>query len=210
MRGLIGETWRLVRSHGRQLLMVALVFLVPANLALAYAWDDSETFGLAAQMAFGLIGYAWIYGALLAAIARPSRSALEPYGRTVDRVPALVVANFVALIAVLVGLFLLVVPGLLIAARWIVATPLIVIDRRGPLAALEGSNGLVRGRTWTVVGAFVIVVLGTAALALPGWLIGWLAEPAWAVGLGFALGDAVFTLPLIALTFAVYRQAQAL
>jgi hypothetical protein len=192
------------------MLIVALILLVPANLALAYARDDSETFGLVAEAAFGLIGYAWIYGALLATIARPSRSAVEPYSRTVDRLPALILANFVALIVVLVGFLLFIVPGLLIAARWIAATPLIVVDRRGALAALEGSNGLVRGRTWTVVGALVIVVLATVVFALPGWLIGWFAEAPWAVGLGLALGDVIFTLPLIALTFAVYRQAQAL
>jgi hypothetical protein len=210
VRGLIGETWRLLRSHGRRLLVVALVFLVPANLAVAYAREDSETLGLTADLVFALVGYAWIYGALVATIARPSRSAVEPYGRTVDRLPALVIANFVALLAILVGLLLLIVPGLLISARWIAANPLIVIDRRGPFAALEGSNRLIRGRTWTVVGAFVIVALTAAALALPGWIIGWIADPAWAVGLAIALGDVVFTLPVIALMFAAYRQAQAL
>ena len=90
MRGLIGETWRLLRTHGPAMLLVALVFLVPAELAVAYAKEDSDDLGVAAYVALALIGYAWVYGALIATISRRDRSPLEPYGRTVDRVPALV------------------------------------------------------------------------------------------------------------------------
>ena len=97
MRGLIGETWRLLRAHGpSDGCSSALVFLVPAELAVAYATEDSEGFGVAAYAALALIGYAWVYGALIATISRRTRSPLEPYGRTVDRVPRLVAGNFVA------------------------------------------------------------------------------------------------------------------
>ena len=209
MRGLIGETWRLLRAHGLAMLLVALVLLVPAELAVAYAYEDSDDFGIAAYVALSLIGYAWVYGALIATISRRVRSPLEPYGRTVDRLPALVVANFVAGLAILLGLILLIVPGLLIAARWSAAGPMIVLDRQRPLQAFETSNGLIRGRTWTVVGAGVIVLLLAFLLAAPGAAIAELAEPAWAVGLGNALLDVGVNLPTAALAYAIYRQVQA-
>lgn len=95
MRGLIGETWRLLRTHGPAMLLVALVLLVPAELAVAYASEDSESLGIAAAAGLSFVGYAWVYGALIATISRRARSPLEPYGRTVDRVPVLVLASFV-------------------------------------------------------------------------------------------------------------------
>lgn len=179
---------------------------MPAELAVAYATEDSESFGLAAAFALALIGYAWVYGALIATISRTTRSPLEPYGRTVDRLPALIVASFVAGLAIVLGLLLLIVPGLVIAARLSAATPLIVLDRLGPFKALETSNGLVRGRTRTVVGAVLIVLLAALVLAVPGALIAELAEPTWAKGLGNALLDVGLDLPIAALSYAIYRQ----
>jgi hypothetical protein len=190
------------------MLLVALVFLAPAELAVAYAKEDSESFGLAAEFALGLIGYAWVYGALIATISRGTRSPLEPYGRTIDRIPALVVANLVAGLAIVLGLLLLIVPGLLIAARLSATSPLIVLERLGPFEALETSNGLVRGRTWRIVGAVVIVLLLSFVLVVPGALIAELAGPTWAKGLGNALLDVGLDLPIAALTYAIYRQAR--
>lgn len=181
---------------------------MPAELAVAYATEDNESFGLAAAFALALIGYAWVYGALIATISRPTRSPLEPYGRTVDRVPALVVSSFVAGLAILLGLVLLIVPGLLIAARFSAATPLIVLERLGPFEALETSNGLVRGRTWTLARAVLIVLLMAFVLAAPGALIAQLAESTWAQGLGNALLDVGLDLPIAALSYAIYRQAR--
>jgi hypothetical protein len=208
--GLIGETGRLLRSHGRAMLLVALIFLVPAELAVAHAQEDSEGFGLVAYVILGLVGYPWVYGALVATIARRVRSPLEPYGRTVDRLPTLVVTNFAAGLATLLALLLLIVPGLLLSARWSAAGPLIVLERRGPFEALETSNGLVRGRTWHVVGASLLALLVAIVLALPGALMIESTDSTWILGLGNALLDAGLFLPLAAFTYATYRQAQGL
>jgi hypothetical protein len=210
VRGLIGETWRLVRAHGRAMLLVALVFLLPAELAVAHVQEDSQGFGIAASVVLGLVGYAWVYGALVATIARRVRSPLEPYGRTVDRLPTLVVTNFVAGFATLLALLLLIVPGLLLSARWSVAGPLIVLEGNGPFEALQTSNGLVRGRTWQVVGAGLLALLIAIVLALPGALIIEGTDSPWIFGLGNALLDAGLYLPLAAFTYATYRQASGL
>jgi uncharacterized membrane protein len=107
-----------------------------------------------------------------------------------------------------VGLLLLIVPGLLIGARLSAATPLIVGERHGPIAALERSNQLVRGRTWPVVGAFVVVLLVGVAVGAPGVLVTLFVESPWAIGLGNAAFGAALNLPAAALAYAVYRQAQ--
>lgn len=191
------------------MVLVGLVFLVPAELAVAHAQEDHESLGIVANVALALIGYAWVYGALVATIARRARSPLEPYGRTVDRLPTLVVYNFVAGLATTLALLLLIVPGLLLGARWSAAGPLIVLEGQGPFEALETSNGLVRGHTWRVVGAGVLALLIAITFAIPGALITAFADSTWVIGLGNALLGVGVYLPLASFSYAVYRQAQA-
>jgi hypothetical protein len=191
------------------MVLVGLVFLVPAELAVAHVQEDHESLGIVANVALALIGYAWVYGALVATIARHARSPLEPYGRTVDRVPTLVVYNFVAGLATTLALLLLIVPGLLLGARWSAAGPSIVLDGQGPFEALETSNGLVRGHTWRVVGAGVLALLMAITFAIPGALITAFADSTWVIGLGNALLGVGVYLPLASFSYAVYRQAQA-
>jgi hypothetical protein len=191
------------------MVLVGLVFLVPAELAVAHAQEDHESLGIVANVALALIGYAWVYGALVATIARRARSPLEPYGRTVDRLPTLVVYNFVAGLATTLALLLLIVPGLLLGARWSAAGPLIVLEGQGAFEALETSNGLVRGRTWQVVGAGVLALLVAITLAIPGAVITAFADSTWVIGLGNALLGVGVYLPLSSFSYAVYRQAQA-
>jgi hypothetical protein len=191
------------------MVLVGLVFLVPAELAVAHAQEDHESLGIVANVALALIGYAWVYGALVATIARRARSPLEPYGRTVDRLPSLVVYNFVAGLATTLALLLLIVPGLLLGARWSAAGPLIVLEGQGAFEALETSNGLVRGRTWQVVGAGVLALLVAITLAIPGAVITAFADSTWVIGLGNALLGVGVYLSLSSFSYAVYRQAQA-
>jgi hypothetical protein len=190
------------------MLLVALVFLVPAEVAAAYAGEDNRTLGIVVYLALGLLGYPWAYAALTAVLERRVRSPFEPYGRTVDRLPALALVNFAAGIAVVIGLLLLIIPGLLLSARWSAAGPLIVLDRRGPFQGLESSNGLVRGRTWSVVGALVIVFVVASIVSIPA-AVASLSETTWVSGLGAAAFDTTLFLPLTALAYAVYRTAPA-
>jgi hypothetical protein len=191
------------------MVLVGLVFLVPAELTVAHAQEDNETLGIAAYVALALIGYAWVYGALVATIAHRSRSPLEPYGRIVNRLPTLVVYNFVAGLATTLALLLLIVPGLLLGARWSAAGPLIVLEGRTSFEALETSNGLVRGHTWRVVGAGVLALLLAIVLALPGAAVTAFTDSTWLVGLGNALLGVGVYLPLSSFGYAVYRQARA-
>lgn len=187
---------------------MALVLLVPAEVATAYAGEDNQAFGIGAYLVLTLVGYPWAYGAMTATLARGGRSPLEPYGRTVDRLPALVLVNFAAGIAVGLALLLLIVPGLLLGARWSAAGPLIVLERQGPFEALETSNGLVRGRTWSVVGALVVVFLVSALISVPA-VLATLSETTLVSGLAAAAFDVTLFLPLTAFVYAVYRTARA-
>lgn len=187
---------------------MALVLLVPAELAAAYAREDGATAALVATILLSLIGYTWVQAALYSALDRPTRSPAKPYGAIVDRIPALVLLSLMVFIPLAVAFLLLIVPGLLLSARWSAAGPLLVLERLGPIASLERSNELVRGRTWSVVGAGVVVTLVAIVVCIPGFVITVLADAPWADALGEALIDVALFIPLAVFTFAVYRQAQ--
>jgi hypothetical protein len=85
-------------------------------------------------------------------------------------------ASILAAIAISIGLFLLIVPGLFLITIWAVIVPVIVIERAGILACFERSRELVRGHGWHVFGTLVLVyiimivvniVLSVIFLALP-------------------------------------------
>lgn len=69
-------------------------------------------------------------------------------------------------IAIGIGLFLLLVPGLFLLTIWAVIAPAIVIERTGVLAAFGRSRELVRGNGWAVFGVILVAYLITAAGAL--------------------------------------------
>jgi hypothetical protein len=64
-----------------------------------------------------------------------------------------------------IGIVLLVVPGVYLYASWAVATPSLLIERQGPLGALRRSHRLVKGRWWPTAG---VLLLASVVVALIG------------------------------------------
>ena len=58
-----------------------------------------------------------------------------------------------------IGFVLLVIPGIWLYARWGVATPALVIERRNPFRALGRSSRLVKGRWWPTAGVLLLANL---------------------------------------------------
>jgi len=57
------------------------------------------------------------------------------------------------------GLFLLIVPGLIVLTMWAVIAPVIVVERRGVFDAFGRSRQLVKGQGWPVFGSVVVAYL---------------------------------------------------
>ena len=102
-------------------------------------------------------------------------------------------------IGVLLGLLLLVVPGIFVAVRWAVAAPIAVVEREGPTAALGRSAELTEGHRWAIFGLFLLflvlayvveIVISVAFLAIGGANAGYLAAQG-ALGLAYAATSAV-------------------
>jgi hypothetical protein len=204
----------------RFLLVVALLLFVPFGLvdALAESLVELETeedasvgqvLGLAAGImlhiataAFGEVFYA---GMAMAAVTESMEGKpRSSIGRLLRSLPVgrLVAVDLISSFGLALGLVLLIVPGLILFARYVLAAPLLKIEGLSVGAAFRRSSELSRGHRW-----FVLVLLGglyllTAGLtsvlqggaveaighSLPSdWaiavVVGVLVTPVWAVGL---------------------------
>jgi hypothetical protein len=71
----------------------------------------------------------------------------------------LIGAGILAGLGIGAGLFLLIVPGLILLTMWAVIAPAIVVERRGVFDAFGRSRQLVKGQGWPVFGTVVIAYL---------------------------------------------------
>lgn len=180
LSGVLSEAWQMYRAHAWHLLAIAFViYLVAAVIAGLLAL--AGVFGALLGSVVELFAAFLLQAALVKAVqdVRDGRADLS-MGETVSAAaPSLwsvAGASILAGIAITIGLFLLIVPGLWLITIWAVIIPVIVIERSGALASFGRSRELVRGHGWHVFGTLVLVfvimivtgiVLGLIFLALP-------------------------------------------
>jgi hypothetical protein len=90
----------------------------------------------------------------------------------------------VAGIGIMLGMILLIIPGVILFLMWSVAAPALVVEREGVFAALARSAELTKGARWKIFGIFLIVTIGYWLVSLVAGLVGLTAySPANAAGL---------------------------
>lgn len=123
------------------------------------------------------------------------------------RAVPLLVTGLLATLAVLAGLFLFVLPGLVLGFLFCFAAPVVMLSNESGVAALRRSARLVIANLIPTL----TVLIALALLSLLAHLIGGLLMPAHFVFLHTLLQDAislvVFPLPIIGLVL-LYREAQ--
>jgi hypothetical protein len=197
--------WRFVGT-------AAVVFVV---LDLASAFADraghksvtSDLLWTLLAVVLSVIASFWMQGALVEAVSdvrdgRIDTTIGELYTRTRPQLAALIAAGIVAGIGIVIGLILLIVPGLFLLTRWALIPAVIVIEKRRAGDSFDRSWGLTRGYGWTVFGSLLITfiayaitqgILRAVFLPLPRFPAIWI---------GGLVAHSVAT-PLIALTGAV-------
>jgi hypothetical protein len=201
------EAFALYKAHWQHLMGVAAVYYVVMSavvLALVVAFGN---WGAVAGSFVNLVGVFWLTGALVEAVAdiRDGRAELtlpETFRRIGPRVPVLLGASILAGFGIVLGLLLLIVPGLILLTWWSLITATIVLERKGVFESFGRSRELVRGHGWTVFGVLILTLLLSAVVSsviagiflfLPGYLGNYL---------GNAAGGTV-TAPFQALTVTV-------
>ncbi len=171
--------------------LIAVVFLG----TLFYSWEA----GFTAQHIFALVGAVAlsIFTGILAVEATVVLTVQAELGKELDlgeavvhalnRFPVTLATAAVMTAGIVVGMILLVVPGLIVGTRWFLAPNVVLLSRRGVREALGMSWQMTGAHFGPLFGVVLIVALGTGILSIPLGFIP-VVGPVAAAWLGFAWG----------------------
>ena len=205
----VGATLRQVfQTYGEQagvLLPVAFCLYLIVAVVTALLAGSFALFPLV--FAVGVVAATLYQGMVVGLVkdvqdGRRDSSVGELVGATWPVVLPLIGAGLLSGIAIGIGMFLLVIPGLILLTIWAVIAPVIVVEHSGVIAAFGRSRELVRGNGWQVFGVILTVFVITAVVSLVLAVIG--AAIAEGVGMRIVanLVSSTITAPIGALAAA--------
>ena len=179
------------------------------------AYYEANVFALMGVRIASLVGTAALVYTILAGDGGSVGDALK---RAVVMLPSLFLLSVILSFAVTTGLFALIVPGLYLLARLLLAEPAMILDKYyNPFDAMAKSLTLTAGQGWRICGIFCIFALGTwlavQVVAVLVSFIGKLLLPdegmdALRAAIG-ALSTSAFALVIALLAAVLYRRLSA-
>jgi hypothetical protein len=181
LSGVLGEAWRTYRAHAAHLIIIAAGIYLVAAVLEGLLYLANNVVGAIIGAVIGFVAAFLVQAALVKAAqdVRDGRVDLS-IGQTISAAAQVIWpvagASILAGIAIVIGLFLLIVPGLYLITIWAVIVPCIVIERTRMFSSFGRSQGLVKGNGWNVFGILVItflilfaaqLILGLILAALP-------------------------------------------
>jgi hypothetical protein len=211
---ILGQTFDLYKRHFGHVVPLAFMFYVVIGvvsllLGLALGWV-----GALIATVVAIIGYFWLSGALVTAVAdiRDGRADLT-LGETIQRVRprlwTLVGAGLLAGLGIVLGLILLIIPGLILLTWWSLVGPVVVLEGLGVTESLGRSREVVRGNGWNVFGIIIITTILLAVVrGIVAAIFSW--APDWLAALAADLIGSSLTAPFaaIAITLTYFRLAR--
>jgi glycerophosphoryl diester phosphodiesterase family protein len=184
--GVLRDAARIYQALFWRTLVVAL--LVFAVVCFA------ETVGPWPVVLLSGVGTCVVQGALVEAVdmerERRDGSIASLFRSAWKRAGALLGVSLLTGIGVGVGLFLLVVPGLILFTRWSLAVPAVMLEGRSPREAMRRSAELVNGHGWQVFAIFITVSAGAFGAS---FLLERLLEPPLGLWAALTLAAALTT-----------------
>lgn len=116
-----------------------------------------------------------------------------------------IVVSFLFGIAVILGMILLIVPGVMLAIMWSVVVPVTVEERTGIFGAFGRAQDLTRGARWKIFGLFLLLFLIAIGIGIIGVLVSTLI-----IGFSYTNPAVSMTTPAIVLNLVVMTLASAL
>ena len=209
----LDQAFDLYKAHWKHLIGVALAFYLVASAVVLVLTLLFGYYGVIAGAVVVLIGVFWLTGALIEAVAdirdgRADLSLTETFARVGPRVLPLLGGSILAAVAILLGLALFIVPGLILLTWWSLFSAAIVLEGRGVFESFGRSRELVRGNGWSVFGVLVITYILTLIVSgVVRAIFAWLPDYVGSY-IGQVVGGAVAApIPALAVTVMYFRLA---
>jgi hypothetical protein len=178
------DAWGLYSRHWKHFITLAAIVFVGVAIISALL-STLGAFGgfLSAIVTFA--GLFLVWGALVTAVddvrdGKVDLSVQDTFRASSDRLGHVALAGFILAIIVVIGLILLIVPGL-IAMTWLFAVvPVVVLEKKDFATAFSRSIELVKGHAWQVFVLILLVVLIVLIVNLiVGLILGAAGPPFW-------------------------------
>lgn len=208
---ILNTTFNMYRENFALFAGICAVIVIPQAIVLSALAASHDALFL---LLSGLISLAVPYlltGALAQAVSarylgRPMTIAQAYEALGTGTILTLIGVSFLGAILVLIGLILIIIPGIYISVRFTVASQAAVLERQSVTGSLRRSWELVEGNWWRVFGIVIVVTILVAVLeGLAGRIVGAVAGDVLGTGLSTAVvGIFIQPIQAIALTLLYY------
>ena len=171
--GVLGEAWGLYTKFFTRFFTIAIVVYLVVNLLdalIATAFEGGV--GVAILLALitvvvSLVGTFWLQGALVYAVddvrdGRVDTTVRQVFERVRPYLGTLIGAGLLAGLGIMLGLILIIVPGLVMLTCCCLIVPVIVLEQKPIGESFGASRELVRGHGWTVFGIIIVTWIFSA------------------------------------------------
>lgn len=168
----IGESFELYKRNAGVLIATAAVVFVVAGILQGLLQEGAGFVGALLGAVVNLIATALFTGFVVRVVedvradGRRDLRVGDLVGSTKHAIAPLIGNSILRAIGIVIGLALLIVPGLYLLTIWAVCSPAIVAERQGALDAFGRSQELVRGHGWTVFGCIIVAFLIVIGLGI--------------------------------------------
>ena len=171
---IIAKSLALLGRHLFKFLLLSFVAALPPLLLVAYPAPVRGQLdpnylalalgsGLLTLLLLALCQPATLFGAFQTMRGRDFELG-EALGKAIERLMPVVGVSLLVLAAILAGSLLLLVPGLVLWTMFMVAVPVCVVERLGPIGSLRRSAELTKGHRLRLFGLFLLLLAGLTAL----------------------------------------------
>jgi hypothetical protein len=202
----IGRVWRVYVDQASVLMPAAAVVFVVSGLLSFVLAASASVAGALLGLVISLVARTLFTGMVVELVAdvqdgRRDSSSGQLLRAATPFIGPLILVGLVAGVATVIGLFLVIVPGLILITIWSVFPPVIVLERPPGLKALARSRELVRGNGWRVFAVILVLFVGVFLVAGVLELVA--ASAGEGAGIVVSVIVGVLTAPLTALASAV-------